>query len=60
MLPLCRFLRKTGIARSTVLELVAAEILDIFEYCPGAYRKILVSKVSFIRFLKATSLRTLN
>jgi len=59
-LPLHTFLMKMGMDRTTVLKLVAEGLLDVYEYSPGMYRKILVSRVSFTRFLKATSLRVLK
>ena len=59
-LPLQTFLRKVGLNRKTVLSMIAEGLLDVYEYRPGVYRKMMVSKVSFIRFLKATSLRKIN
>jgi len=59
-LPLSAFLRKIGLGRKTVLQLISEGLLDVYEYSPGTYRKMLVSKGSFIRFLKATSLRKIN
>jgi hypothetical protein len=59
-LPLQAFLRKIGLDRKTVLRFVADGVLDVFQYSPGKYRKILISKASFIRFLKATSLREIR
>ena len=58
LLPLAPFLRKAGFDRKTVLKFTAAGILHTFEYTNGKYRKILISKASFIRFLKALSLQT--
>ncbi len=59
-LPLSVFNRKMGLDRKTILKLIGDGLLDVFEYSPGTHRKILVSKASFIRFLKATSLRKIN
>ena len=59
-LPISAFLRKIGLDRKTVLQLISEGVLDVYEYSPGTYRKMLVSKGSFIRFLKATSLRKIN
>ncbi len=59
-LPLTTFMSRTGMSRETVLNLVSAELLDVFEYRPTSYRKILIAKTSFIRFLKKTSLRIIN
>ena len=59
-LPLQTFLQKVGLDRKTVLAMIAEGLLDVYEYCPGVYRKMMVSKVSFIRFLKATSLREIR
>ena len=59
-LPLSVFNRKMGLDRKTILKLIGDGLLDVFEYSPGTYRKILVSKASFIRFLKATSLRKVS
>jgi len=59
-LPLHTFVRKMGLDRKTVLNFVSEGLLDVYEYSPGTYRKILVSRASFIRFLKATSLRGLQ
>jgi hypothetical protein len=56
-MPLSRFTAKIGLDRKTVLQLVAGDMLEVYQYSPGTYRKLLVSKTSFIRFLKATSLR---
>ena len=58
LLALSPFRRKAGFDRKTVLNFIAAGILSTFEYTPGKYRKILVSKASFIRLLKALSLQT--
>ena len=58
LLPLSPFLRKTGFDKKTVLNFIAAGILATFEYSPGKYRKILISKASFIRLLKSLSLQT--
>ena len=59
-LPLSTFTRKMGVDRKTVLKMVGDGLLDVFEYHTGAYRKLLVPKVGFILFLKATSLRKAN
>ena len=59
-LPLQTFLKKVGLDRKTVLAMIAEGLLDVYEYRPTTYRKLLVSKVSFIRFLKATSLREIR
>ena len=59
-LPLQTFIRKIGMDRKTVLKLIGDGLLDAFQYRSGAYRKLLVPKASFIRFLKATSLRKIN
>ncbi len=59
-LPLQTFLQKVGLDRKTVLAMITEGLLDVYEYCPGVYRKMMVSKVSFIRFLKATSLREIR
>ena len=59
-LPLQTFLQKVGLDRKTVLAMIAEGLLDVYEYCPGVYCKMMVSKVSFIRFLKATSLREIR
>ena len=56
-LPFSTFTRKMGVGRKTVLKMVGDGLLDVFQYHTGAYRKLLVPKASFIRFLKATSLR---
>jgi hypothetical protein len=60
MMPLSAFTKKMGLDRDTILRLVADNLLDVYQYSPGKYRKILVSKSSFIRFLKTTSLRKLS
>ena len=60
LLPLQPFLRKVGFDRKTILDFIAEGILDAFEYTRGKYRKILISKASFIRFLKALSLRRIK
>jgi len=57
-LALSPFLRKVGFDRKTILNFVADGLLDHFEYTRGKYRKILISKASFIRLLKALSLQT--
>ena len=59
-LPISVFLRKIGLDRKTVLQLISEGLFDVYQYSPGTYRKMLVSKASFIRFLKATSLRKIN
>lgn len=59
-LPLQTFIRRIGMDRKTVLKLIGDGLLDVFQYHTGAYRKLLVPKASFIRFLKATSLRKIN
>ena len=59
-LPISVFLRKIGLDRKTVLQLISEDLLDVYQYSPGTYRKMLVSRASFIRFLKATSLRKIN
>ena len=59
-LPLSVFVRKMGVDRKTVLKLIGDDLLDVFQYQSNKYRKILVPKTSFIRFLKATSLRKVN
>ncbi len=59
-LPISAFLRKIGLDRKTVLQLSSEGLLDVYQYSPGKYRKMLVSKASFIRFLKATSLRKIS
>ena len=59
-LPFQTFIRKMGMDRKTVLKLVGDGVLDVFEYQSNKYRKIIVPKTSFIRFLKATSLRKVS
>ena len=59
-LPLQTFIRRMGMDRKTVLNLIGEEILDVFQYRSNKYRKIIISKTSFIRFLKATSLRKIS
>ena len=59
-LPFSTFTRKMGVDRNTVLKMVGDGLLDVFQYHTGAYRKLLVAKASFIRFLKATSLRKIS
>ncbi len=56
-LPFSTFTRKMGVDRKTVLKMVGDGLLDVFQYHSGTYRKLLVPKAGFIRFLKATSLR---
>lgn len=60
LLPLTTFETKTGISREIVLGLVGDGLLDVFQYQPNTYRKIIVAKTSFVRFLKKTSLRIVN
>ena len=48
-LPISAFLRKIGLDRKTVLPLISEGLLDVYQYSPGKYRKMLVSKASFIR-----------
>ncbi len=57
MMPVSAFARKLGLDRKTILRLIAENLLDVFQYSPGCYRKVLVTRTSFIRFLRATSLR---
>lgn len=59
-LPFSTFTRKMGVDRKTVLKMVGDGLLDVFQYHTGAYRKLLVPKAGFIRFLKATSLRKIS
>ena len=59
-LPLTVFMSKTGMSREIVLGLHGLGLLDVFQYQPNKYRKIIVAKTSFIRFLKKTSLRIIN
>ena len=59
-LPLQTFIRKMGMDRKTVLKLVADGLLDVFQYQSIKYRKIIIPKAAFIRFLKATSLRKIS
>ena len=59
-LPLQTFIRRIGMDRKTVLKLIGNGLLDAFQYHAGSYRKLLVPKASFIRFLRATSLRKIN
>ena len=59
-LPFSTFTHKMGMDRKTVLKMVGDGLLDVFQYHTGAYRKLLVPKAGFIRFLKATSLRKIH
>ncbi|MDA2937163.1 hypothetical protein MYX75_02740 [Acidobacteria bacterium AH-259-A15] len=59
-LPFSTFMRKMGVDRKTVLKMVGDGTLDVFQYHTGTYRKLLVPKTSFIRFLKAASLRKIS
>ncbi len=56
-LPFSTFTRKMGVDRKTVLKMVGDGLLDVFQYHTGTYRKLLVPKAGFIRFLRATNLR---
>ncbi len=56
-LPLSTFTKRVGVDRKTVLRLVADGLLEVYEYTPGRYRKILVSRTSFIVFLTKACLR---
>jgi len=55
-LPISKFQRKMGMDRKTVLKLTAEGLLGVHEYHTGVYRKLIIPKAGFIRFLKATSL----
>ncbi len=59
-LPLQTFIRRMGMDRKTVFKIVGDGLLDVFQYQSNKYRKIVIPKTSFIRFLKATSLRKIN
>jgi len=59
-LPFSTFTRRMGVDRKTALKMVGDGLLDVFQYHTGAYRKLLVPKAGFIRFLKATSLRKIS
>lgn len=52
--------RKFGVDRKTVVALIAQGLLDVYAYSPGTYRKALVSKASFRRFLQRTSVRPVD
>jgi len=59
MMPLSAFARKLGLDRKTILHLISENLLDVFQYSPGCYRKMLVTRTSFVRFLRTTSLKLL-
>jgi len=59
-MPLQTFIRKMGMDRKTVLRLIADGLLDAFEYRCEKYRKIVIPKVSFIKFLGETSVKRIH
>ena len=59
-MPLQTFIRKMGMDRKTVLRLIADDLLSAFEYRCEMYRKIVIPKASFIKFLRETSLKRIH